>query len=1003
MSQPSSENTGNTDTSISSPAPSLSKRFSVREIIDEIEKWNDDKEKEACAKEEQEKEPEILKNSGILEPQIRELLVDNLRVALAVILIFHNSVLLTLANSPLNPENASPNQFTAIALWMGIYRSVFVSLMYFTSGRTALIATKFIGMGNYQFWLTRLRRTVFLCMVYYILSWIARYLYAFGGLESRKRRQRFTETQFSYYATEEGQLSLLYAPIYYLFFRLVLDTIYAVGRRYNQRRDNVLGKLVGNEGRYILTSIRVLVTLRLIYPILVRTGYISPIAFNGPLWITRYLPGIPIDADFPFPYIISYFMGVNFTTIIKFCTNQPSTGALYAAFSLPARLTFSAITLYPLYHYFPNYIPQAVSPNLPPHAMIVNNPRLFAYGSNMPWSNTAAILFTLWSAYTYSTLTEMVFSMLYSIRNNMLNRKWGRFVWMCARLVRIQMFVHMLVVIGLARHSSRWTAQLGLLSRCVLVGFGSVICTWGVTIASFYIYAMFNLSKIEARSQVARQRLMDSMPKSGGMKKIDIETGRPESAKETHEHNSAAKTNQTQNTMHVGRIGIIDKARALLIALLVVHTVLIEVISFTPGNVKQTHPRLFVFASFLTAFHRACVIPLFFFISGISSFISMSTLSMYRNVAPNFIIHKCGTAIYYQTAIFLLAQLIRLLFKREWHPLKSYLNQSVSYYATEDGKMAILYGPLRYFTALIIFDCVYAVGRDYNRHRTLPWRFLDSKKGFFFISLSLLLLQFIYPVFMPASFHIYHSASLLTLDYDDSKFPLLCVLAYFMGVNVTTLARCFYSKRTVSVRGILGGIVWRVLLLTTLLSVLYYRMFPVWLPKFFVNPDGYHYQVLRLLYILKDVRNAAACYTLWSMLAYVLFVDLMASTILYSPPTRAARTRLIPYALFPTAHPKWFMVLYVPCMHIICGWPWPTIDNVNMIFVKIFLLPLGIIYYTDSLAWISFYVRVKSFGFFNRLWIDRRNKTILENAALATKMLGLDSKVKESKGTSGTK
>jgi len=425
------------------------------------------------------------------------------------------------------------------------------------------------------------------------------------------------------------------------------------------------------------------------------------------------------------------------------------------------------------------------------------------------------------------------------------------------------------------------------------------------------------------------------------------------------------------------RIPMVDIVRAILICLLVIHAAIIEVISSNAerlGNIRATHPRLIMFASFFIAFHKACVIPLLFFISGISSYIAMA--SQYRN-APKFIIKKCVVGVWFGVTILVLAQLVRWTFFRNSPPnsrfyfLNKFVAVDESYYATENGKMEMIYGLLRYMTVLTIIDCVYAVARECNRYRTVTRRFSDSKKALTMVGVILLFFQlvqfvFIPPHAMPKNPSLLLRAVHLITNFQNDSFPFICVLAYVMGINITTVGSFYQSKNSViSVWHSIMGLVWRVGFLVTVLYMLYFHLFPSHFPNIFLDPLGkvnFDRNIQPRVYrhnSSTNIRAAAVSHVLWSMTAFGILFDLIAPLILYqvqsaqpsstdfsfSPPQRLGLLNTL------LTHPKWFTAMYFSSLYTATQ-IWLGVLNINHhhLVTSIVLLSITGAWLTESLG-----------------------------------------------------
>jgi len=954
--------------------------LSPGEMFDLIERLNKEEE---LSVERAEEEPQ--RRLIPLDSENRDRSIDQLRFVLVAVLIFHNAVLEVVANSPTDIERTSPNQFTVIALWMGVYRSVFVAMMYFTSGCASSISINLHdGKHDHLFLLKKLGRMVLLSLGFYAAAWVAEYFYGRGGAEQTLLS---VEGVHSYYATQIGQRSLLYAPIYYAIFHFFLDTIYVIGRQYNRRRGNALRKLIEHEISYRSISTRTLITLRIIYPALVLTGYINQInipissfaasisKFITTFPIVRADMMIPIDAvNFPWVYAIAYFTGVNFQSIQFYCKNQPYTGALYPTFSLPARLAISVGTLYPLYRYFPAYIPQAVSPKLPPNALLP-----ITQAEMVTWSAAPAILFVLWSAYTYNTLSEMVFSMLYAVRPNIVSM-WGLLGASWGRLARIPILIHMLVVIGIARWSaSEWIqGTLGLLSRCLLVGVASVLCTWALTVMLVCVFVVIRLPVSRLSSKMKLRRGVEAKGRAEGIADADTELDLLEGSTTTPGESSTSKFTSRKIRKEPLeekdkdiRVPIIDMVRAILLVLLVVHASITEVISWEPAYVEHTYLRLYVFASFFTAFRRASIIPLLFFISGFSSYISLST--RYRNHVSFFIVKKCGTAVYAGTAIFLIDQSVRWV----------------------DGKVTALYGPLQYLTALFMFDCLYAVVRDFSRQPSWLYLSLESKKSFVVVaSLLVLIAQIVYPAFVPDLFSI----ARLTDQHDS--LPLLCVLGYFMGINASTVAT-FYTRRkfSVSLRTVLVGATWRVLLLTMALYVLYFHIFPDQLPPHIIDVAIFPMPLVgQTLDGTSTIhRMVVMCYMLWSISAYFLLADFIAS-VMFCPTSTSTISSSSSYSAtslgavlspdldYIIRHPIWFTSFHMFFIY----WADITLHRIYIdhtwTLLRSLIVPIIVLYVIRPMAMLAKLLWNALDTLYDTFWRISRNKGLAKNKELVMRL-----------------
>jgi len=511
----------------------------------------------------------------------------------------------------------------------------------------------------------------------------------------------------------------------------------------------------------------------------------------------------------------------------------------------------------------------------------------------------------------------------------------------------------------------------------------------------------------------ARERQIDNLPSAQAPQKKDS--------------NAEGSHCTTEKSDVAQRIPIIDNVRAVLIFLLVIHAAIIEVISSNAerlGNIRATHPRLIMFASFFIAFHKACVIPLLFFISGISSYIAMA--SQYRN-APKFIINKCVVGIWFGVSILVLAQLVRWTFFRNSPPnsrfyfLNKFVAVDESYYATENGKMEMMYGPLRYMIVLTIFDCVYAVARDCNRYRTVTRRFSDSKKALTLTMVGVILsffqlVQFVFipPHAMPNNPSLLHRAVHLITNFQNDTFPFLCVLAYAMGINITTVGSFYQSKNSViSVRHSIMGLVWRVGFLVMALYMLYFHLFPSHFANIFLDPLGkvnFDRNIQPRVYghnSSTNIRAAAVSYVLWSMTAFGILFDLIAPLILHQ--VQSAQPSSTDFSLPPRRlklntllmHPKWFTAMYFSSLYAATQiWLGVLKINHHHLVTSIVLSSITGVWFTESLGTGFLVAWCELIAVLETVWRRIRREEIRKNrdAHLAMKLRVAGTKITSSGG-----
>ncbi|KJA18227.1 hypothetical protein HYPSUDRAFT_45562 [Hypholoma sublateritium FD-334 SS-4] len=345
---------------------------------------------------------------------------DNLRTVVIYLLVLQNAVIFALSSHPnaFQLEKTAPKTFAAATILIGIGRMALVPLLFFLSGFSNKLALMLHLKSYAHFFARKISRAVLSVLALQGMVMLSKHIYS---------EVPTTEgTQVPYYATQEGRLSLLNGPTYYILAVFTLDCIHFVF--------HILNFVIFGAARH-----RRFITTLLRYHI-ARIGMLAGLEF----WIIFCARGIGLnrlpahvqkwiyatnsaELHSPFSYIAAYLAGIYFITYHKFILYRFKA---ICATALTVRLSVSIFLLTTLYFYSPHIIP--------PHFNLLARPSLTLVG--IEGSNWTYYLYIMWAVVLLIDLPEPLIAFFFF--NPSLRAPWGR----SSRYAYIQIYVQLIMV-----------------------------------------------------------------------------------------------------------------------------------------------------------------------------------------------------------------------------------------------------------------------------------------------------------------------------------------------------------------------------------------------------------------------------------------------------------------------------------------------------------------------------------------------------------------------------
>ncbi|KAF9557462.1 hypothetical protein CPC08DRAFT_47583 [Agrocybe pediades] len=352
-------------------------------------------------------------------------------------------------------------------------------------------------------------------------------------------------------------------------------------------------------------------------------------------------------------------------------------------------------------------------------------------------------------------------------------------------------------------------------------------------------------------------------------------------------HSVTAGVKREQRTKKI--VLTVNIARAFLIFLLTLHTSVMAVVTYLPEGFQSSSPRYFAAISLFSAFHQAAVIPAFFFLSGISSYLSLSTKYLKRS--SFWLPWDRLLALFFVTDVnsYLLTTSISQL-DRVWPPTPVPVRSpdtSLAARKPEDLLQLRRNAPTTYILLLILLDFGYCALRTVTRQSKRLTGLVSGHRFYFTLQGIALCAQLVLLCATLAGKDPFFSQGFAWKWKLDAHFPLLYINAYAMGVNLSHFHATFFagpSRRTWK-RAVSTAIVQTVIAYAILWTL--YRGFPSQI-QVYIDPRFHPHPVL-------DARTSMSqkygwhtqaavigSYACWSMATFLLLTASIAAFILSS-------------------------------------------------------------------------------------------------------------------------
>ncbi|KAF4620317.1 hypothetical protein D9613_000133 [Agrocybe pediades] len=471
------------------------------------------------------------------------------------------------------------------------------------------------------------------------------------------------------------------------------------------------------------------------------------------------------------------------------------------------------------------------------------------------------VTFGFWATYTHVSLTTEVILCAFSDPLPLLKKDWGAL----SKLPGVHIMMHMAIVIGVMRYST-WIQELIL--RCIFIGVASVICVWLVTVLPITLWeALIEESTdtaVEAESEEEGEE-----DKYGESRSSDDKEGPWEMETVKPEYEGLMDDN-----LRSLRVPALDMVRAFLMFLLILNTSIAATLSRTSlvGS-YQLSPTTTAVLSGFTAFYRTLFAPSLYFISGTSSYISLS-LHHKGHVAEflfskmcRFLIVVFVWALWALGAHWVYGAPLPLVDVSDFgppHPLYVYYLENVMGYVVTHLFLDVC------FTLWRVADGAFKLNRAprFTSHIDYPraWIALALLSHLLY-TISVLSGRSLLPFFTRYEFHLQY------------------VIAYLGGVNISSLAKLRYtsaSSQCGTPRFILSRAIIRVWIMSSMLLLLCTYASSVQLSRYLhpmSNPEAPLLDPLSSSSLTGDM-VVVVMYGAWSTLTFALLGSSLLSFLL---------------------------------------------------------------------------------------------------------------------------
>ena len=371
--------------------------------------------------------------------------IDNLRTVLIMLLIVEHTVLETASTAKVTEGSKS---ITALTVFVGMTRAHVIGMLYFISGFASRFSMAHHSPNPLFFLGKKVARGAIGILGCRSITLATRYLYA-----------PWPEAAGTFYSTVGGKETLTTGPMYYIALLLALDTIFAIFRALMVFTGTFSRKIITSKIRYNITKLTLLIVVE-IWTSLIGVGFIT-----FPSQITAFLSSVDaIQPFFPTQYILSFFTGTLFIDVWRFVLFEVH--PQFHRLTLVLRIVLSASALRIMLYYYPDPMQHFFS--------ITNAPTMTFPSSGGTQFNTPLYFYVVWITTTYFIIPTSVVALFFSTKA--LKQDWG----LISRTAFIQPFIHMVFVIGTARHSGMID---NIILRCGFVGMVSIMCAWSVAVA----------------------------------------------------------------------------------------------------------------------------------------------------------------------------------------------------------------------------------------------------------------------------------------------------------------------------------------------------------------------------------------------------------------------------------------------------------------------------------------------------------------------------------------
>ena len=354
---------------------------------------------------------------------------------------------------------------------------------------------------------------------------------------------------------------------------------------------------------------------------------------------------------------------------------------------------------------------------------------------------------------------------------------------------------------------------------------------------------------------------------------------------------AASRIPKTYEGRRAMRLAAFDNLRAVVIYLLVIQNAIVFAISSHPNafQLEKTSPKTYAAATIFVGTGRMVLVPLLFFLSGFSNHFA---LSLHLKSYAHFFARKTSRAV---LSVLALQGMVRLS-KHIYSEVPTVEGSQVPYYATQEGRDALLNGPTFYILAVFALDCIHFICHILNfivfgdaRHR----RFITTLTRYHIARVITLFILEFWIIFCARGIGLNRLPEhvqkwIYSTNSAQLHSPIVYVVAYMAGIYFVTYYK-FILGRYKAIRTV--ALVVRLLNSTLLLTILY-----VYSPNI-IRP---HFSLLvRPPLTISGIDTSNWAYYLYIMWAVLLLMDLpepLIASFFFNPSLRAPWTRFSRYA-----------------------------------------------------------------------------------------------------------